>query len=142
MVTDYQPPTVGFEWYAMDLLLRSHNFSYATTPKTLQAHCGFFPRQLIVCGNKADLSKREVTREEGQHIAQSIGADVWIETSAKTGHNIDKLFFLATLHALQSAHDSLLIPQNNNPAPTPINSNFRVDVSIIQMYSLWQFHFV
>ncbi|KAH3766719.1 hypothetical protein Pelo_1384 [Pelomyxa schiedti] len=98
--------------------------------------------RLIVCGNKADLSKRGVTREEGQHIAQSIGADVWIETSAKTGHNIDKLFFLAALHALQSAHDSLLIPQNNNPAPTPINSNFRVDVSIIHTYSLWQFHFI
>ncbi|KAH3767335.1 Rab family GTPase YPT6 [Pelomyxa schiedti] len=75
--------------------------------------------RLIVCGNKADLP-RKVTREEGYHIAQLVGADIWMETSAKTGHNIGKLFFLAALHSLQSIQDSLLTTSEHSESnPTP-----------------------
>ena len=47
--------------------------------------------QLLVVGNKCDLEeKREVTREEGEMMAASIGA-TFLEVSAKTGENINEV---------------------------------------------------
>ena len=46
----------------------------------------------MIVGNKSDREEdREVTAEEGQEYANSLGFQ-FIETSAKTGNNIDKLF--------------------------------------------------
>jgi len=54
------------------------------------------PRAIMLVGNKKDLvdedpSKRIMTEEEGKALAKSWEAE-YIETSAKTGHNIDELF--------------------------------------------------
>ena len=41
--------------------------------------------------NKCDLSKRKVTEEKKKKIANEIGA-IFLEISAKTGHNIHETF--------------------------------------------------
>ena len=46
----------------------------------------------MLVGNKADKShEREVTKEEGLAMARSFGCD-FLETSAKTAQNVDRLF--------------------------------------------------
>lgn len=54
------------------------------------------PKAIMLVGNKKDLvdedpSKRIMTEEEGKDLASKWEAE-YIETSAKTGHNIDELF--------------------------------------------------
>ena len=46
---------------------------------------------MILVGNKSDLDAREVTYDEGQEVANSVGID-FFETSAKTGQNVEELF--------------------------------------------------
>lgn len=46
---------------------------------------------MVLVGNKADLSKRAVTTEEGRAFAQSNGM-LFIETSAKSGSNVKESF--------------------------------------------------
>jgi len=58
---------------------------------------GWFP--CVVCGNKADVSPREVTVEEGKTIADKYQFP-YIETSAKTRYNIEEVFFEAVRGAL------------------------------------------
>ncbi|XP_064603913.1 LOW QUALITY PROTEIN: circularly permutated Ras protein 1-like [Liolophura sinensis] len=46
----------------------------------------------ILCANKTDLEdKREITRQEGEKAAKALGVEV-IETSAKSGYNIQEAF--------------------------------------------------
>lgn len=46
----------------------------------------------MLVGNKADKGyEREVSKEEGASLARSFGCD-FLETSAKTAQNVDKLF--------------------------------------------------
>jgi len=48
---------------------------------------------LVVVGNKADMTdKRTVTKFEGSKLAESLDKSVFMETSAKTGTNIDECF--------------------------------------------------
>ena len=47
---------------------------------------------LVLCGNKIDLSNREVTKEEGQALAQKEGI-AFFEVSAKTDENIKNMFY-------------------------------------------------
>jgi small GTP-binding protein len=48
---------------------------------------------IIVVGGKADLAEnREVTAEDGIKIAKSRNVDGFIETSSKTGENVEKTF--------------------------------------------------
>jgi small GTP-binding protein len=48
---------------------------------------------IIVVGGKADLTEnREVSAEEGIKIAKSRNVDGFIETSSKTGENVEKTF--------------------------------------------------
>jgi len=65
-------------------------------------------------GNKCDLEeKRVISQEEGKAFANSIGAQ-FMETSAKTGYNIDRAF-LGTRSPISSMYDNhstlLDIPQ-------------------------------
>ena len=48
---------------------------------------------VIVVGGKADLvDEREVTGDEGINIAKSRAVDGFIESSAKTGENVEETF--------------------------------------------------
>ena len=48
---------------------------------------------MILVGNKSDLEdRREVSFEEGKELAEKYGLDFY-ETSAKTGDNVDNIFF-------------------------------------------------
>ena len=47
---------------------------------------------LVLCGNKIDLSNREVKTEEGEALAQKEGIQ-FFEVSAKTDENIKKMFY-------------------------------------------------
>lgn len=47
---------------------------------------------VVLVGNKADMpDKRRVTSQTGQEAAQDLGAG-YVETSARTGYNVDKAF--------------------------------------------------
>lgn len=51
---------------------------------------------LFLVGSKADLEfYRKVTAEQAHEYLKEIGAVFYIETSAKTGHNIDLVFILS-----------------------------------------------
>jgi len=48
---------------------------------------------IALIGNKADLAdRREITLEDGKQRAKELGAHVFAEASAKTGHNVSSLF--------------------------------------------------
>ncbi len=56
---------------------------------------------LLVVGNKSDVREsREVSSEEGAGFARQIGVS-YIETSAKTGHNITELFEMVAEQAYE-----------------------------------------
>ncbi len=56
---------------------------------------------LILVGNKIDLeSKRVVSRDEGEALAQNL-ALTYVETSAKTGENIDDAFKMLALQIIK-----------------------------------------
>ncbi|MFW9936292.1 MAG: GTP-binding protein [Candidatus Thorarchaeota archaeon] len=56
---------------------------------------------LILVGNKIDLEEnREVSFEEGEKLAQELGLS-YIETSAKTGENIEDAFKMLALQIIQ-----------------------------------------
>ncbi len=58
---------------------------------------------IIVVGGKADLAEnREVSAEEGIKIAKSRNVDGFIETSSKTGENVEKTFEALTSVMLNS----------------------------------------
>ena len=55
------------------------------------------PYDVILVGNKSDLPEHFVTTEEAEELAQELGMK-YIETSAKTGSNVDAAFYeLATM---------------------------------------------
>ena len=59
-----------------------------------------------MCGNKIDLEKREVTKEEGEALAQKEGI-AFFETSAKTAEGIKNMFYSAV-------SDLSIFAENNN----------------------------
>lgn len=67
---------------------------------------------VIIAGNKHDLeSKRQVTYEEAKKFADEVGLKI-IETSAKTGHNINVLFDTIT-SSLYEGHYNKNQEKNN-----------------------------
>ena len=61
---------------------------------------------LVLCGNKIDLEKREVTKEEGEALAQKEGI-AFYEMSAKSGEGIKNVFYNAV-------SDLTVFAENNN----------------------------
>ena len=63
---------------------------------------------ILLVGNKSDLrNDKSITEEEGKNLAKNLSEIVnkevpFIETSAKTGQNIDDAFRLITEHFLES----------------------------------------
>ena len=56
----------------------------------------------ILIGNKSDINKREVTKEEGKLLANNLGVP-YIETSALEGSNVQETFKIATSIALRGS---------------------------------------
>ena len=49
--------------------------------------------KIFMIGNKVDLdAKREITKEHGQKFCKDHGLNMFLETSAKTGFNVQKVF--------------------------------------------------
>ena len=46
---------------------------------------------IILIGNKCDLDKRQVSKEEGERFAKENGL-IFMETSAKTAENVEEAF--------------------------------------------------
>ncbi|KAJ6526351.1 ras protein [Mycena capillaripes] len=71
---------------------------------------------LILVGNKCDLeARREVTQEEGAALALQLGCE-FIETSAKTGHNVDRA--VAILVQTLRGPTEPVAPAETKPKPT------------------------
>ncbi len=59
---------------------------------------------IVIVGNKSDNQARQVTEEEGRALATRYGFN-YIETSAKTGENIEKVFQCALEQFCQNLKD-------------------------------------
>lgn len=66
---------------------------------------------------------RFVSREMGESIAERIGAVSYVECSAKTGENIEIVFY-------QAARASLAIPKSNSRGSNPSGSFSSLPLSI------------
>jgi len=64
----------------------------------------------ILCANKVDLPERHVDTADGQELADKIHA-IYLETSAKTGYNVDK--------AIMAAVNEVIKKFPTEPAPKP-----------------------
>jgi small GTP-binding protein len=54
----------------------------------------------ILVGNKIDLENRKVTKAEGEQMAKQLNT-AYIETSAKTGENIEDAFRMLALQIVK-----------------------------------------
>ena len=68
--------------------------------------------QMVLVGNKTDLTDRVIDEETSETYAKEIGAAFYIETSAKTGFRIDELFQRIAKLSITSEEK---IKQLNNP---------------------------
>ena len=81
-----------------DLQNRGSFFDVKHWIRELKSHSPDTP--FILVGNKTDLLKREVSREEAVTLAREFSVH-YFETSALKGKNVEELFQLATRIALQ-----------------------------------------
>lgn len=64
----------------------------------------------VLVGNKSDKAyEREVSKEEGQALARSFGCE-FLETSAKTAQNVERLFMNLVRALRQTRQDHLGVP--------------------------------
>ena len=72
--------------------------SFDNIPKWISFIRSIENTTLVLCGNKIDVSEREVKKEDGEALAQKEGI-AFFETSAKTGEGIKSMFYnaIATL---------------------------------------------
>jgi GTPase SAR1 family protein len=72
---------------------------------------------LVLVGNKIDLEEREVTFDEGMKLAEDFGM-AYIETSAKTGENVDDAFRMIGLKVIEKFIEmeeiSKIVVEDNN----------------------------
>ena len=69
----------------------------------------------VLVGNKADKNdEREVSREEGESFARQHAFDFFLETSAKTGDQVENVF-LDIAESLIKKYEGGLIPSENVP---------------------------
>ena len=80
---------------------------------------------LLLIGNKKDLAdKREVTKEEGEEKAKSFGL-AFLETSALTGENIDKVFD----YMLKEVYNKTTTEKANNGEIDYINIGNNIEIN-------------
>ena len=80
--------------------------SFDNIPKWISFIRSIENTTLVLCGNKIDLEKREVTKEEGEALAQKEGI-AFYEMSAKSGEGIKNMFYSAV-------SDLTVFAENNN----------------------------
>lgn len=69
---------------------------------------------IVLCGNKSDLDNdRVVTYEEGKQLAEEYGVQFY-ETSALTGHNVEKMFNALATTIKRKRIDSGSSPSNRS----------------------------
>lgn len=76
---------------------------------------------IVLVGNKTDLNdKREVTTQQGEEEAKKNNL-MFIETSAKVGHNVKNLFrrIAQALPGMDGAEGSATAGNQSNPPPKP-----------------------
>ena len=66
--------------------------SFDNIPKWISFIRSIENTTLVLCGNKIDLSNREVNKEEGEELAKKEGI-AFFEVSAKTDENIKNMFY-------------------------------------------------
>ena len=80
---------------------------------------------LLLIGNKKDLvDKRDVTKEEGEEKAKSFGL-AFLETSALTGENIDKVFD----YMLKEVYNKITIEKKNSGEIDYINIGNNIEIN-------------
>lgn len=60
--------------------------------KVIRDESAILPKHMILIGNKADLSRREVTRVEIDKMVEKYELAAYLETSAKIGTNVREMF--------------------------------------------------
>ena len=80
--------------------------SFDNIPKWISFIRSIENTTLVLCGNKIDLDKREVTKEQGEALAQKEGI-AFYEISAKSGEVIKNMFYNAV-------SDLTVFAENNN----------------------------
>ena len=86
----------------------------------------------FIIGNKSDLPNRAVSTKKAQDLCDSEGVAAYMETSAKSGSNVEAFFTLVAQKLLKSspnqpasASDSgSIILTASNPEPKPKQSSF------------------
>merc|ERR1712014_446734 len=84
---------------------------------------------IVLVGTKSDLREANqpdivedefspVSEDDGRRLASDIDAKVFVETSAKTGHNLESLFHQAISLALRFKYQSEAADATPTPAPT------------------------
>ena len=80
---------------------------------------------LLLIGNKMDLAdKRDVSKEEGEEKAKSFGL-AFLETSALTGENIDKVFD----YMLKEVYNKITIEKKNSGEIDYINIGNNIEIN-------------
>ena len=80
---------------------------------------------LLLIGNKKDLEdKRDVSKEEGEEKAKSFGL-AFLETSALTGENIDKVFD----YMLKEVYNKITIEKKNSGEIDYINIGNNIEIN-------------
>ena len=80
--------------------------SFDNIPKWISFIRSIENTTLVLCGNKIDLDKREVTKEQGEALAQKEGI-AFYEISAKSGEGIKNMFY-------NTVSDLPVFAENNN----------------------------
>ena len=86
--------------------------SFDNIPKWISFIRSIENTTLVLCGNKIDLEKREVTKEEGEALAQKEGI-AFYETSAKTGDGIKSMFYNLNFECEIICDDKILLRKND-----------------------------
>ena len=83
------------------------------------------PMTIMLIGNKCDLeSKRQVKREDGEAFAKEHGL-FFMETSAKTAHNVDESFIETANHIYKDVKNGVIDPVSvmGKPILNTVQSN-------------------
>ena len=84
--------------------------------------------KLFLIGNKSDLEEsRTVSMEEGLHFYNDYKLNLFCESSAKTGYNIDKIFIKASFILYDEYINNLIESDSTETESLPINDKITLD---------------